>query len=231
MSRPLSSQSMLRSLPLRPQVCSTLVDDRLGITMTDAPDPKVTTGWTVQNQGASGHELALVTSEGSGDGGGPDLAAVATGLVATEVSRAETAEGLKLAKASNLSDLASAATARTNLGLGTAATTAATAYDAAGVAAGLVATEAPRAETAEGLKLAKEGELLDLASAATACTNLGLGTAATTAATAYDAAGVAAGLVAGVPLHSATIQNVYGVTDVAGLIAALVTAGIVTNTA
>src|ERR1017187_3539333 len=174
MSRPLSSQSMLRSLPLRPQVCSTLVDDRLGITMTDAPDPKVTTGWTVQNQGASGHELALVTSEGSGDGGGPDLAAVATGLVATEVSRAETAEGLKLAKASNLSDLASAATARTNLGLGTAATT---------------------------------------------------------AATDYDAAGVAAGLVAGVPLHSATIQNVHGVTDVAGLIAALVTAGIVTNTA
>ena len=142
--------------------------------MTDAPDPKVTTGWTVQNQGASGHELALVTSEGSGDGGGPDLAAVATGLVATEVSRAETAEGLKLVKTANLSDLANSTTARGNLGLGTAATHA-------------------------------TGD--------------------------YDAAGVAAGLVAGVPLHSATIQNVHGVTDVAGLIAALVTAGIVTNTA
>jgi hypothetical protein len=148
--------------------------------MADAPDPKVTTGWTVQNQGASGHELLLVTSEGTGEGGGPAapttaaLAAYADAAVAGELSRAETAEGLKLVKTANLSDLANSTTARGNLGLGTAATHA-------------------------------TGD--------------------------YDAAGVAAGLVAGVPLHSATIQNVYGVTDVAGLIAALVTAGIVTNTA
>lgn len=40
----------------------------------------------------------------------------AEGSVTTEKSRAEAAEALKLAKASNLSDLANAATARTNLG-------------------------------------------------------------------------------------------------------------------
>jgi trimeric autotransporter adhesin len=128
--------------------------------------------------------------------------AYADAAVAVEKSRAQTAEGQAAQKPANLSDLANAGTARTNLGLGTAATQASGAFDAAGAAAtaqttaetfatSAVATETSRAETAEALALQKSANLSDLANAGTARTSLGLGSAATQATSAFDAAGAA----------------------------------------
>ena len=72
--------------------------------------------------------------------------------------------------------LENASTARTSLGLGTAAVTATGAY--------ATAAQGTKADNAA----AKASNLSDLASASTARTNLGLGTAATTAASAYATA-------------------------------------------
>src|ERR1035441_8614435 len=57
--------------------------------MADAPDPKVTTGWTVQNQGASG-SLDLVTSVRDGDGGGPGSISGPTGTTGAKGDKGDT---------------------------------------------------------------------------------------------------------------------------------------------
>ena len=72
-----------------------------------------------------------------------------TGTLANQADL-NTALGLALAKASNLSDLASVSTARTNLGLGTAATQASTAFLPAGLAGADYAATDFRCNTAGG---------------------------------------------------------------------------------
>ena len=87
-----------------------------------------------------------------------------SGMVTLLSADVTTALGyIPLVPANNLSDIASPASARANLGLNTAATQPSTAFDAAGAAAGVLASSAQKANN-----------LSDLTSAATARTNLGL---------------------------------------------------------
>ena len=105
-------------------------------------------------------------------------------------------------------DDADAATARTTLGLGTAATTDATAY-----ATATQGTKADNALVASTVS-AYGATIIDDADAATARTTLGLGTAATTAATAYAPAAGSSNIVTTGALNTGSITSGFTSIDI-----------------
>jgi hypothetical protein len=145
----------------------------------------------------------------------------------TQVGLANVSNAAQLVATNNLSDLALASTARTNLGLGSAAVAASADFDASGAAstvqsnlnthiANVVNPHAvTKAQVGLGsvlnsVQLVAASDLSDLANASTARANLGLGTAATSASGAFDAAGAASTVQTNLDTHAALTTTAHG---------------------
>lgn len=143
----------------------------LSIAWAQLPAPPASGTFCVQSVSA------LIGWDNCAGGGGGIWGAI-TGTLSNQTDLEAALDGKQAAlgftplnAASNLSDLASATTARTNLGLGSAATQASSAFDASGAAAAAQAA-------AISASLQRASNLSDLASASMARTNLGLGSLA-----------------------------------------------------
>lgn len=146
-----------------------------------------------------------------------DLTAAAQTSLGKADSALQTLPSGLMAASNNLSDLADAAAARTNLGLDTAATQASTAFDAAGAAASAQAASQPLDSDLTAIAALTttsfgRSRLIE-ADAAAARSALGLGTAATQNTTAFDAAGAATAAVAAL---GATVTKTGAYTLVTG---------------